>query len=52
MQPQIKSKLEDEIVKRYFYREGLYDYYLNNDEAITSATELLANENEYFNILK
>ncbi|MFC4095752.1 S41 family peptidase [Euzebyella saccharophila] len=49
---EIKSKLEDEIVKRYFYREGLYDYYLNNDEAITSATELLANENEYFNILK
>ncbi|MBC6999134.1 S41 family peptidase [Cytophaga sp. FL35] len=49
---EIKSKLEDEIVKRYFYREGLYDYYLNNDEAITSATELLANENDYFNILK
>ena len=51
-QREIKSKLEDEIVKRYFYREGLYDYYLKNDDAILAATELLGNENKYWSILK
>lgn len=49
---EIKSKLQDEIVKRYFYREGLYDYYLKNDDAILAATELLSNENKYWGILK
>ncbi|CAM3424955.1 S41 family peptidase [Zobellia roscoffensis] len=51
-QREIKSKLEDEIVKRYFYREGLYDYYLKNDDAILAATELLGNEDKYWGILK
>ena len=49
---QLKKNLEDEIIKRYFYREGLYDYYLNNDEAILAATELLGNTSKYENILK
>ncbi len=47
----IQKNLEDEIVKRYFYREGLYEYYLRTDEAILSATELLANESRYNEIL-
>ncbi|WP_289060309.1 S41 family peptidase [uncultured Zobellia sp.] len=51
-QREIKSKLQDEIVKRYAYREGLYDYYLKNDDAILAATELLGNENKYWSILK
>ncbi|MDC0008337.1 peptidase S41, partial [bacterium] len=51
-QNEIQKKLEDEIVKRYFYREGLYEFYLTNDEAILAATELLANENGYMQILK
>lgn len=51
-QKEIKSKLEDEIIKRYFYREGLYEYYLKNDEAILAATELLNNEGKYSEILK
>ncbi|MUH37423.1 S41 family peptidase [Zobellia amurskyensis] len=51
-QREIQSKLQDEIVKRYFYREGLYDYYLKNDDAILAATELLSNENKYWSILK
>ncbi|MBT2160282.1 S41 family peptidase [Zobellia barbeyronii] len=51
-QREIKSKLQDEIVKRYFYREGLYDYYLKNDDAILAATELLSNETKYWGILK
>jgi carboxyl-terminal processing protease len=49
---EIKSKLEDEIVKRYFYREGLYEYYLQNDDAILVATELLGNTSKYTGILK
>jgi carboxyl-terminal processing protease len=49
---EIQSKLEDEIVKRYFYREGLYEYYLLNDDAILAATELLGNSSKYQDILK
>lgn len=51
-QKEIQSKLEDEIVKRYFYREGLYEYYLQNDDAILAATELLGNTLKYEGILK
>ena len=51
-QKEIKSKLEDEIIKRYFYREGLYEYYLKNDEAILAATELLGNDTKYSEILE
>lgn len=49
---ELQKNLEDEILKRYFYREGLYDYYLTHDQAILAATELLANENKYSGILK
>lgn len=51
-QKEIQSKLKDEIVKRYFYREGLYEYYLKNDDAILAATELLGNTSKYEEILK
>jgi len=51
-QKEIQQKLEDEIVKRYFYREGLYDYYLKNDETILAATGLLGDEGKYLGILK
>ncbi len=51
-QKEIQKKLEDEIVKRYFYRDGLYQYYLSNDEAILAATELLGNDGKYQGILK
>lgn len=51
-QNEIQKNLEDEIVKRYFYRQGLYKYYLTNDDAILAATELLGNENKYSSILK
>lgn len=50
-QNEIKKNLEDEIVKRYFYREGLYVYFLSHDEAILAATELLANTSKYTGIL-
>lgn len=51
-QKEIQSKLEDEIVKRYFYRDGLYNYYLKNDDAILAATELLGNTAKYTGILE
>ena len=37
---EIEKKLTDEIIKRYFYRQGLYDYHLMNDEAILGAVEV------------
>ena len=49
---EIKKKLEDELVKRYFYRKGLYDYQLRTDEAILSAKELLADSKNYSQILR
>ncbi|MDO1512889.1 S41 family peptidase [Maribacter confluentis] len=51
-QSEIQKNLEDEIVKRYFYRDGLYQYYLKNDDAILAATELLQNTGKYNNVLK
>ena len=49
---EISKKLEDEIIKRYFYRDGLYDYNLTHDDAILTAVELLSNSNKYNSILK
>ena len=48
---EISKKLEDEIIKRYFYREGLYKFYLSNDETIQVATELLNNPKKYKDLL-
>lgn len=50
-QNEIQKNLEDEIVKRYFYRDGLYQYYLSNDDAILAAAELLDNSSKYNGIL-
>ena len=49
---EIGKNLEDEIIKRYFYRDGLYEYYLSHDDAILVATELLSNTGKYEAILK
>jgi len=51
-QKEIRKKLEDEIVKRYSYREGLYKHYLTHDEAILAASELLGNKNKYTALLQ
>lgn len=51
-QEEIQLNLQDEIVKRYFYREGLYQYYLKNDEAILSATGLLDDNAKYKSVLR
>ncbi|MEC3963920.1 S41 family peptidase [Flagellimonas halotolerans] len=49
---EIQKKLEDEIITRYFYRDGLYKYYLDHDDAILTAKELLSNNSKYAAILK
>ncbi|WP_318310995.1 S41 family peptidase [Flagellimonas crocea] len=49
---EIQKTLEDEIITRYFYRDGLYKYYLSHDDAILTAKELLADGNKYSSILK
>ena len=49
---EIGRELEDEIIKRYFYREGLYEHYLAKDDAILAARELLADAGKYQSILR
>jgi carboxyl-terminal processing protease len=44
---EIQKLLEDEIIKRYFYREGLFEYYLDHDPSILAARELLSNPAKY-----
>jgi len=48
---EIQKSLEDEIITRYFYKEGLYTYYLKRDDAILAAKELLADGQKYKSIL-
>lgn len=50
-QQEIQKNLEDEIIKRYFYRNGLYQHYLLHDVAINEAVGLLGNQNKYRSIL-
>ena len=52
LQKEIKRMLLDEIIKRYQYKQGLYEYYTTNNSEIARATALLANQNEYNTILK
>lgn len=49
---EIKSLLSDEILKRYFYREGLYDYQVVNNPEILEAISVLNDSNRYQKILK
>ncbi|MEJ2583598.1 MAG: S41 family peptidase [Robiginitalea sp.] len=44
---EIRKLLEDEIIKRYFYREGLFEYYLDHDPSILAARELLSSPSKY-----
>ena len=51
-QKEIKNFMVDEIIKRYQYQEGLYQYYIQNNAEIKRATALLGNTNAYNTILK
>lgn len=44
--------LTKDIVKRYVYREGLYEYLEVHDKEIKKATEILSNPSSYQNYLK
>lgn len=43
--------LRDEIIKRYFYSEGLYEYYKANNKEIKKAVDILSNTTKYNKIL-
>lgn len=49
---EISRELEDEIITRYHYREGLYESLLSRDPAILTARELLGNPQQYAKILQ
>ncbi len=49
---EILSLLSDEIVKRYFYREGLYEYQVVNNPEIKEAIAILMDASRYQSILK
>ena len=49
---EIMSLLSDEILKRYFYRSGLYDYQIINNAEILEAVSILQNNKRYRKILK
>ena len=49
---QLMALLENEIVKRYFYREGLHEYYLSTNNEVKKAVELLSDENKYKSVLR
>lgn len=51
-QIEIKNLLLDELIKRYQYKEGLYQYYILHNSEVKKATSLLANTNEYNKILQ
>ena len=48
---QLIALLSDEIVKRYFYREGLYTYYVANNFEIQQGVEILKNPSNYYGYL-
>ena len=49
---QIKKLLQEELIIRYQYREGLYTFYTKNNVEIEKAIALLNNTNQYNSILK
>ncbi|MGO4904972.1 S41 family peptidase [Flavobacterium sp. W20_MBD1_R3] len=51
-QKEIKNLMVDEIIKRYQYQEGLYQYYIKNNLEIKKAATLLNNNTTYKSILK
>lgn len=49
---QLMALLTEEIVKRYFYSEGMYTYYVNHNPVIKKSTEILNNPSTYLNYLQ
>ncbi len=51
-QKEIKNLILEELIKRYQYQEGLYQYYLKNNVEIKRAVQVLNTPIEYKTILK
>ena len=51
-QEEIKGLLVDEIIKRYHYQQGLYQYYLKTNSEIKKSVSILNNSDDYKKILK
>jgi carboxyl-terminal processing protease len=51
-QKEIKNLITEELIKRYQYQEGLYQYYIKNNSEIKKAVAILNNQTEYKSILK
>ena len=49
---QILWGISEEIIRRNFYKEGVYQYAIMNHPAIQKAKFLLTNTSDYYNILK
>jgi carboxyl-terminal processing protease len=51
-QEEIKGLLVDEIIKRYQYQEGFYQYYVKTNSEIKKSIGILNNTADYKSILK
>ena len=51
-QKEIKNLILNEIIKRYQYQEGLYQYYIKNNSEIKKSVSIFNNSSEYRTILK
>ncbi|GLB48187.1 peptidase S41 [Neptunitalea sp. Y10] len=49
---EIRHAIENDIIKHYFYKEGLYTYNLTHDESVVIATKLLKDSPKYNSILQ
>lgn len=49
---EIKNLLLDEIIKRYQYKEGLYQYYIKNNAEVKKAVTLLNDKTAFSKILQ
>ena len=48
---EIRNKLSEEIVARYYFQRGRISYTMRNDEQINQAMKLIQNEEEHHAIL-
>jgi carboxyl-terminal processing protease len=51
-QKEIRNLIQEELIKRYQYQEGLYQFYIKNNSEIKKAVNVLNNQTEYKSILK
>jgi len=51
-QKEIRGLIQEELIKRYQYQEGLYQFYIKNNSEIKRAVGVLNNQTEYKTILK